>query len=114
MTNKVYLGDSVYVEIEDYRIKLTTENGYGVTNEIFLDFEVFKRLVEITDKKNNICDGTNRIKYYSDKLQCPECGNDYVVQICAQDYRYSSLGSPAIYKCSKCGCNFNFDDGCTG
>jgi len=34
-TKKVYLGDSVYAELEDGMIKLTTENGYGPSNTIF-------------------------------------------------------------------------------
>jgi hypothetical protein len=37
---KVYLGDSVYVEIENGRVKLTTENGYGPSNTIYLESEV--------------------------------------------------------------------------
>lgn len=38
---KRYLGDSVYVEIENGMIKLTTENGFGPTNTIYLELEVF-------------------------------------------------------------------------
>ena len=32
--NKIYLGDSVYVEIEGGMFKLTTENGMGASNTI--------------------------------------------------------------------------------
>lgn len=46
--NKEYIGDSVYVELDDYQLVLTTENGEGPTNEIFLDPEVFKSLVVYT------------------------------------------------------------------
>jgi len=35
--NKEYLGDSVYAEIESGYIKLTTDNGYGPTNVIYLE-----------------------------------------------------------------------------
>jgi len=42
---KEYLGDSVYVEIENGMFKLTTENGMGPSNEIFLEREVLDSLV---------------------------------------------------------------------
>jgi hypothetical protein len=43
---KMYLGDSVYVEIIDGMLKLTTENGYSddPSNTIFLEYETFKSL----------------------------------------------------------------------
>lgn len=40
----VYLGDSVYVEVQSGMLKLTTNNGYGATNTIFLDAEVINNL----------------------------------------------------------------------
>ena len=43
---KEYLGDSVYVEIENGMIKLTTENGYGPSNTIFLEVVVYDHLVK--------------------------------------------------------------------
>jgi hypothetical protein len=47
MKKKEYIGDSVYVEInEDGQIVLTTENGTGPTNTIFLEPEVYSHLVE--------------------------------------------------------------------
>lgn len=44
---KVYLGDSVYAEIEHGMIKLTTENGLpsGPSNTIFLEPGVYNSLV---------------------------------------------------------------------
>lgn len=42
---KQYLGDSVYASIEGGMIKLTTENGYGPSNEIFLEPEVYEALI---------------------------------------------------------------------
>lgn len=42
--NKTYLGDSVYVEIEGGMFKLTTENGMGPSNTIFLEPEVYDAL----------------------------------------------------------------------
>lgn len=43
---KVYLGDSVYAEIESGMIKLTTDNGNGPSNTIYLEYEVYLALVE--------------------------------------------------------------------
>lgn len=41
---KAYLGDSVYVEIENGMFKLTTENGFGPSNTIYLEPEVLQAL----------------------------------------------------------------------
>jgi hypothetical protein len=43
---KEYLGDSVYAEIEDGMLLLTTDNGYGPNNKIFLEQEVIEALLE--------------------------------------------------------------------
>lgn len=43
---KTYLGDSVYAEIENGMLKLTTENGMGASNTIYLEQEVYEALVE--------------------------------------------------------------------
>jgi hypothetical protein len=37
---KEYLGDGVYVVVENGMLKLTTEDGYHATNTIFLEVEV--------------------------------------------------------------------------
>ncbi len=44
---KEYLGDSVYVQIENGMIKLTTENGlpHDPSNEIFLELEVMEHFI---------------------------------------------------------------------
>jgi hypothetical protein len=44
--DKTYLGDSVYAEVENGMIKLTTENGFGPTNTIFLEGFVITNLNE--------------------------------------------------------------------
>lgn len=47
--HKDYIGDSVYVEVEDGMIKLTTENGMGPSNTIYLEpnvYDALKRYVE--------------------------------------------------------------------
>ena len=45
IVRKSYLGDSVYATREDYGITLTTENGHGPTNTIFLEPEVYQALM---------------------------------------------------------------------
>ena len=50
---KAYLGDGVYVEVENGMLKLSTSNGESDTNTIYLEREVFNNLVfyaEETDK----------------------------------------------------------------
>jgi hypothetical protein len=42
MGNKEYLGDGVFVDIEDGMIKLTTEDGIKATNTIYLEVEVLE------------------------------------------------------------------------
>ena len=42
--DKRYLGDSVYAAFDGYQIRLTTENGFGPSNEIFIEPEVLKAL----------------------------------------------------------------------
>ena len=45
--NKVYLGDSVYVDVEHGMLKLTTENGYpdDPRNAIYLEMDVCENLM---------------------------------------------------------------------
>lgn len=43
--NKTYLGDGVYADTEDGMLKLTTENGYGASNTIYLEPEVIDALI---------------------------------------------------------------------
>ena len=55
MRTKVYLGDAVYAEFSDETqgmIRVTTENGYEPTNEIFLEPKVFDALIEFAKKIN--------------------------------------------------------------
>jgi hypothetical protein len=44
VTNKQYLGDGVYVDIDERGLLLTTENGIEVTNTIVLEPEVWEAL----------------------------------------------------------------------
>lgn len=50
-TTAVYLGDSVYVELEYGMLKLTTNNGYGATNTIFLEPEVYEALTLYVERR---------------------------------------------------------------
>ena len=43
---KTYLGDSVYAEVQHGMIKLTTDNGNGPNNTIFLEDIVVEHLIE--------------------------------------------------------------------
>lgn len=43
-SDHAYLGDGVYVEIEDGMVKLTTQNGVETTNTIYLEVEVIDAL----------------------------------------------------------------------
>lgn len=48
--NKEYLGDSVYVEQEGYGLTLTTENGFGPSNTIYLEPNVMEALINYYKK----------------------------------------------------------------
>jgi len=58
LTNKTYLGDSVYCESKDGFIILTTENDHDASNIIYMEDEVllnFIKFVELaTDTKITI------------------------------------------------------------
>jgi hypothetical protein len=41
---KLYLGDSVYADFDGYAITLTTENGHGPSNIIYMEPRVLKAL----------------------------------------------------------------------
>ena len=47
---KDYLGDSVYADIENGMIKLTTENGAGASNTIYMEPSVYDALVAYVDR----------------------------------------------------------------
>lgn len=54
---KTYLGDSVYAEYDNAQVEsgpdvltLTTENGEGPTNTIYLESEVFENLILFVNK----------------------------------------------------------------
>ena len=43
--SQVYIGDSVYVAFDGNGLILTTNNGYGAINTIYLEQEVYEQLV---------------------------------------------------------------------
>ena len=43
--DKAYLGDSVYAEMENGMIRLTTSNGYGTVHVVYLERHVYDSLV---------------------------------------------------------------------
>lgn len=51
---KVYLGDSVYAEFDGFHIVLTTDNGLGPSNTIYVEDSVFMALKSFGDKAFNI------------------------------------------------------------
>ncbi len=55
--SKTYLGDGVYVNVEHGMIKLTTENGIDVTNEILLEPEVWQALDRFVERVWNYHEG---------------------------------------------------------
>lgn len=48
---KIYLGDGVYAAIERGMLVLTTEDGYSVTNRIWLENEVYEALIVYAAKR---------------------------------------------------------------
>ena len=51
--NKSYLGDGVYVDIDEFvkSIILTTENGISTTNTIYLEDQVVEALIRYLKNK---------------------------------------------------------------
>jgi len=47
---KEYLGDSVYADIDNGMVKLTTENGMGPSNTIYLEPEVYRALLSYVER----------------------------------------------------------------
>jgi len=50
MSTKDYLGDSVYVDVDNGMLKLTTDNGYGPSNTIYLEPEVYEALTRYVQR----------------------------------------------------------------
>lgn len=50
LPKKDYIGDGVYVEMEDGMIKVTTEDGIEETNTIYFEPEVYHALIRYADR----------------------------------------------------------------
>lgn len=50
--SKEYLGDGVYVDVDELGLILTTENGIDVTNRIVLEEEVYGALLRYVDRRS--------------------------------------------------------------
>jgi hypothetical protein len=51
---KQYIGDSVYADFDGYHIVLTTENGLGASNTVYLEYGVFMQLMEYGKRQFNL------------------------------------------------------------
>ncbi len=49
--DETYLGDSVYAAYDGYYLTLTTNNGEGPTNTIYMEPAVYQALVEFSREK---------------------------------------------------------------
>jgi hypothetical protein len=50
MSNKAYIGDSIYADFDGNQIRMYTDNGYGPENVIFLETEIFQSLRDYGEK----------------------------------------------------------------
>jgi protein-disulfide isomerase len=53
---KCYLGDGVYAELQQDRLKLTAENGIRATDTIYLDSQVYTALLDFVEALKIIAD----------------------------------------------------------
>lgn len=51
MNDKTYLGDGVYCEVRLGMLRLTTEDGVRVTNEVWLEPEVYEALLRFVERR---------------------------------------------------------------
>lgn len=76
LLGKRYLGDSVYAEVAHGMIKLTTENGWKVTNTIYLEPQVMQALQAYDDEMVWEQQGADHPPdCFCDECTCGGCGN---------------------------------------
>ncbi|MGH7849625.1 MAG: hypothetical protein ACREOP_04950 [Thermodesulfobacteriota bacterium] len=51
--HKIYIGDSVYADFDGFNLILTTENGYGPSNTIYLEPGLLRKIVDYYQYKLN-------------------------------------------------------------
>jgi hypothetical protein len=74
MIEKRYLGDSVYAEIENGMIKLTTDNGGGPSNTIYLEVSTYLSLVEYFEAAKQAAAEPHSADCLCDACICAGCG----------------------------------------
>lgn len=52
--NRKYCGDSVYVEYDGNGLELTTDNGNGPSNRIYLEPEVYASVMQYVSDLRNV------------------------------------------------------------
>jgi len=57
---KQYIGDSVYVDFDGNALILTTDNGLGPSNTIYIDAEVWSALTKYVEDLKK--EGANRLE----------------------------------------------------
>jgi hypothetical protein len=72
IARKTYLGDGVYVEVNDEGIVLTTEDGVNVTNTVVLDYSVYTSLTNWVT--NLIAKPEHQWEFYANGTFCKRCG----------------------------------------
>lgn len=78
---KAYLGDSVYADYNQYgQLVLTTENGLGASNTIYLEPEVYRALTEYVDRQKQASPDINNhlLVPIEQDDECPNCHNGTV------------------------------------
>jgi len=60
METKTYLGDSVYADYDGYHIWLYTDNGFGATNKIALEPNVYNALIQFNKKVKRMIEKTRK------------------------------------------------------
>ena len=73
MIQKEYIGDSVYCSHDGFQFVLTTENGRGVTNEIFLDWHVVQGFFRQIEKVHGIKIRIEQLKKEGEQNESPSC-----------------------------------------
>lgn len=96
---KVYLGDSVYADIDNGMVKLTTENGMGASNTIFLEPQVVDALFNFVAAMRIRPSGAgNRDPH----VICPACHLPVRVHEYPDHFRDHLPGERARKECPAC------------
>jgi hypothetical protein len=75
LIEKRYLGDSVYAEVENGMIMLTTNNGEGASNTIYLEPEIMDALAQYYSEAKAVAAERHPADCLCDACTCGRCGN---------------------------------------